>query len=433
MRALFIYLIRKTSPLFQLMPVFILQAILNILYKFSPKLTRKFFQFIPQKKIQLLKCTFIKKSQILSELKSNKFKYKLLAEERYEQVRTPDIFKITKNNFVNLRQAEISLYLFENASFYPKSDIISFKNQVFWEKANRSEFSQMMPMDSDFIAIDFPKKFLYHFITKKVKKFDVGFSLCGVHTGAWAHFLLSYLPKLISLKHVKDGENVVLILPQNMHQHHREMINLFLESHSLHRKIQIESVEDDVAIHCERLFYCNAIGFLSDSGLLVSPASASISKYGSEVTADFLKFLHGKVPESLPRKIYIGRGKERNNTNAIEVDDYFAGKGFETIYPHLLTLSEKIEIFGNATHICGPISSGFANLVFCKNKVKILGFFNYARAFDPFISGLNHAGNLGHEIMFVTGYEPPSHNVNNSYYIDIDRVIAACNEMSYFD
>jgi hypothetical protein len=384
-------------------------------------------------KLELLKCDFIKKSHILSVLESAEFKYQVIAEESYESVRTPDIFTITKNNFVNLRQAEICLYLFENASFYPKSDIINVNNRVFWEKANRSEFSQMIPMDSDFIAIDFPEKYLYHFVAKKVQKFNVGFSLCGVHTSAWGHFLLSYLPKIMTLTHVKDSESAVLILPKNMHQHHREMIDLFLEAHFIDRKIQIKCVEDDVVVHCERLFYCNAVGFLSDSGMLVSPASSSISKYGSEVTAGFLKFLHGRVPSSRPRKIYIGRGGGRNNTNAVEVEAYFQAKGFETVYPHLLSLTEKIEIFGNATHICGPVSSGFTNMIFSRNKVKILGFFNYARAFDPFISGLNHAGKLGHEIMFVTGYEPASHYINNSYYIGLDKVLAACDEMSYLD
>jgi len=388
---------------------------------------------VPLNKLELLTCDFIKKSHILSADESDGFKYHLIAEEAYESVRTPDIFSITKNNFVNLNRAEICIYLFENASFRAKSDIIIFNDLVFWEKANRSEFSQMIPVDSDFIAIDFPQKYVYHFIENKVAKFDVGFSLCGVHTGAWGHFLLSYIPKIMTLSHVEDSESVVLILPMNIHQHHREMVDLFLESHFLEKKIQVKCVDDNVVVNCEKLYYCNAIGFLSDHGLIVSPAGTCISKYGSEVTANFLRFLHAKVPISSPRKIYIGRGSGRNLTNSDEVEKFFESKGFETIYPHLISLSEKIEIFGNASHICGPVSSGFTNFIFCKNKVKILGFFNYARAFDPLISGLNHAGKLGHEILFVTGYEPPSTVINNSYYIGLEKVIAACEEISFLD
>ena len=133
------------------------------------------------------------------------------------------------------------------------------------------------------------------------------------------------------------------------------------------------------------------------------------------------------------KKIYIGRGPSRNLTNAPEIEEYFEANGFEIIYPHLLSLNEKIEIFGNATHICGPVSSGFANFIFCKNKIKVLGFFNYARSFDPFISGLNYAGDLGHDILFVTGYEPPSPLINNSYYIDLDTVKSACKEILFLD
>ena len=231
MKALFTRLIVKIIPAFQVLPVFILRFSLNILYLLSPKLTFRILQHVPLNKLELLTCDFIKKSHILSADESDGFKYHLIAEEAYESVRTPDIFSITKNNFVNLNRAEICIYLFENASFRAKSDIIIFNDLVFWEKANRSEFSQMIPVDSDFIAIDFPQKYVYHFIENKVAKFDVGFSLCGVHTGAWGHFLLSYIPKIMTLSHVEDSESVVLILPMNIHQHHREMVDLFLESH----------------------------------------------------------------------------------------------------------------------------------------------------------------------------------------------------------
>lgn len=412
-------------------PSLILTFSFNILYKLSDKLTIKILRQVPLKKLGKIKCYFIKKSRIISTSEAKKFRHHIIADEEYESVKTPNIFNISKNNFVTLRREEISLLLFENASFSPKSDIINLSNGVYWQKANKREFSQMLPADDDFLNFDIVNKEVYSIIKDKAENFDTGFSLCGVHTGAWAHFILSYLPKIKSLSLI--NEQCVLIIPKNMHAHHLEIIELYLSINLPDVKIQIKEVEDDNVIHCKKLYYCNTINYLNDHAYIIHPADTCISKYGSKVIASFLKPLHLKVIKSEPKKIYIGRGSSRNLTNALEVESYFKSNGFKIVYPHLLSLSEKIQIFGNATHICGPVSSGFANFIFCKNKVKILGFFNYARSFDPFISGLNYAGELGHEILFITGYEPPSPLINNSYFIELDDIKLACNEIDFLN
>ena len=420
-----------------ILPVFLLNLILSgvkfFKYDLYVKIIRK---MTPNKLLALTKLSpkAIAKLPIMTSKELSKYLLIELVPEKYEQVKTPDIYQITVDNFVNLRQDPINIYLFENVRFRPKSDIIQFDDKVFWQKFNRAEFSQMIPMDADFISVDYKSRqvFVINNDTRHSRHYQSAFSLCGVHTEAWGHFLLSYLPKLQALQNISETETNTIIIPKNMHAHHRDMIELFLEANFLERKLVIEEVDDHETIICDKLYYCNSIGFLSDSGLLVSPASSSISKYGSEAISNFMKHVHGKTPSTPTTKIYIGRGAGRNNTNAAEIEEFFVSNGFEVVYPHLLTIAQKMEIFGNATHICGPVSSGFTNMIFCKKNVKILGFFNYARAFDPFISGLNHAGGLGHEILFITGYEEPTPYINNSYYIDLERVKHACSDISFF-
>ena len=72
-------------------------------------------------------------------------------------------------------------------------------------------------------------------------------------------------------------------------------------------------------------------------------------------------------------------------------------------------------------------------MIFCKEKVKVLGFFNFARCFDPFISGLCYAGGFKHDVMFLTGYEEVSNDINNSYLIGLDKIISCCQEIKYLD
>ena len=70
-------------------------------------------------------------------------------------------------------------------------------------------------------------------------------------------------------------------------------------------------------------------------------------------------------------------------------------------------------------------------MIFCKSKVKVLGFFIFARFFDPFISGLSFAGGFNHEILFITGHEEVNINLNNSYLIELDKIITCCEKTRY--
>ena len=53
---------------------------------------------------------------------------------------------------------------------------------------------------------------------------------------------------MITLSHIREAENAVLVIPKDMHKHHKEMIKLFLEANFAHREIKIKCVDDDVAV-----------------------------------------------------------------------------------------------------------------------------------------------------------------------------------------
>jgi hypothetical protein len=378
-------------------------------------------------------CGLVKKYHILTNAEAAAYKVHLVDEERYEQVRTPDVYEVTKDNFVNLRKHEIAIYCFQNARIRAKSDIIKIGANVYWEKANRPEFAQTIPVDSDYISIDKVNGSLLLFEEKKIRHFESGFSLCGVHTNTWAHFIISYLPKLIALDKLNLVSKLSLFVPSKMLDNNKDLIIFVLNNINAKNDVEIVYVEDDEIIECTKLYYCNAVGFLCDHSTYVHPASSCISSFGAKAVHAVASKIWSTVKVSQPKKLYIGRGAGRNLFNASEVEKYFIDKGFEIVHPHLMSLDEKINTFGNATHICGPVSSGFANIIFCKEKVKVLGFFNFARCFDPFISGLSYAGGFNHEIMFITGYEDVNDNINNSYLIELKRIIECCREVKYFD
>jgi hypothetical protein len=393
--------------------------------------TKKILSKVSINKLIKSDCNSIRHYHILTNVESSAYKVKLIDEERYERVRTPDIYEVSKDNFVTLRKHEIAIYCFPNARFRAQSDILKIGDSVFWEKANRPEFAQITPLDDDFISIDKLSRHVLAVEGKKIRHFKYGYSLCGVHTSAWAHFIISYLPKLVALDELDFDFKLSLFVPSSMLENSKDLISFLLSNSSAKRKIEIIYVEDDEVIECSNLYYCNAIGYLGDHSTYVHPTSCCISAYGAKAVQKVSKLLWSTVKISKPRKLYIGRGAGRNLYNAKEVEMYFIENGFEIIHPHLMTLAEKINTFGNATHICGAVSSGFANMIFCKNTVKILGFFNFARCFDPFLSGLIFEGGFNHDLLFITGHEEVNTDPNNSYLIELDKIISCCEKTKF--
>lgn len=415
------------------MPASLLDVFLKLFYLYKSSYAYRILTKLPLNLLIHSRCNFVKQYHILTTGESAAYKVHLIDEERYEQVKTPDVHDVTKDNFVTLRKHEIAIYCFPNARIRAKSDIVKFGESVFWEKANRPEFAMTIPVDSDFVSINKISRNVVAFEEKAIRYFDNGFSLCGVHTNTWAHFIISYLPKLIALDELNSDVKLTLLVPRNMLENNKDLIVFVLSNVNARKDIEIVYVEDDEIVECSNLFYCNAIGYLCDHSAYVSPASSCISDYGAKAVQKVSNRIWSTVKMSQPRRLYIGRGAGRNLFNAAEVEKYLIQNGFEIVHPHLMTLEEKINTFGNASHICGPVSSGFANMIFCKNKVKILGFFNFARCFDPFISGLSYAGGLNHEILFMTGHEDVNSNFNNSYLIELDKIMTCCENTKYFE
>jgi capsular polysaccharide biosynthesis protein len=415
---------------------FLFTFVVAFITKMSPEAMKKAVRLIPFDRARKIRGGSFQLFAIENEESFRKYEQHILEPEAYERIRTPNIVNISKENHVNLLRRKIAIYLFRNAVFSAESDAIIVDGKVYWEKGTRPEAAMTIPIDSDVISHDFTKKqvILYR-NQRKIRRFKKGFSLCGVHAGAWAHFLYTYIPKLLSLKQLVDhnaDEKLDIFVPSNLHSHNYETIHVVLARLGVQDNTTLTTIDADEIVQCESLYYVSNPSFLCDHSTYVHPSSACISRYTANAVKELSEELWQRVKPGPKRKIYIGRGKGRNLDNAAEVEQYFQSQGFEIVYPHLLSFDEKIQMFGNCTHIAGPISSGFVNFIFAANKVKILGFFNYCRAFDPFLSSVLEAGRYAHSLDIMTGTEIVNTNLNNSYHIPLNEITKWCNDNCYF-
>jgi hypothetical protein len=337
------------------MPSNLINLFLRLLYLYRSSFAYAILIKLPFNKLNFFSCDFVKRYHILNYDESIIFQKYTLDEERYEQVRTPDVYGVTKDNFVTLRKHEVAIYCFPKGRIRAKSDIIKVGNNVFWEKSNRPEFAQTIPVDSDFISIDKVNRKLLAFDEKNIRYFHSGFNLCGVHTNTWAHFIISYLPKLIALDEFNLSSKLSLLVPSNMLENNKELVLFVLKNINTKNEVEVVYVKDDEIIECANLYHCNSIGFLCDHSTYIHPASACISIYGAKAVRTVANKIWSTVKVSKSRKLYIGRGAGRNLFNASEVEKYFIDNGFEIVHPHLMgwegVMDRKGSCEGSCTHV----------------------------------------------------------------------------------
>ena len=88
------------------------------------------------------------------------------------------------------------------------------------------------------------------------------------------------------------------------------------------------------------------------------------------------KFLKYKKSTNTFKKIFIDRSDSKLRhcklINNNEIKYFLKSKGFKILKLSNLNFRNQVNIFNNAEIIVGPHGAGFANLVFCKKKTKVI-------------------------------------------------------------
>ncbi len=90
-----------------------------------------------------------------------------------------------------------------------------------------------------------------------------------------------------------------------------------------------------------------------------------------------LKYFNDSKNKSYPSKIFINRKDGtgwRFIINENEVENFLISEGFESITLSNYSFIDQVRMFNQAESIVGLHGAGFANLIFCKPKTKVLEF-----------------------------------------------------------
>jgi len=408
------------SQLICLLPDKPATALIDALYAIRPSLLLQLLAKLPHHVFETKACDYVGIYTILTENELRKYAYRVIDPERIEAVPLPYVYGLSTGGSYSILKSEITLYKFTNAMFHPFSDAIRVGNKVYWEKSARTQFTKLIPADRDLVSYDRHERSLLLKKFNQVHKIKSGFSLSGVHVNSWGHFIGNFFPKMLALKEI-DVKDLAILVPSNVDDHIKGLVELCAKRLGPYA---VHYLDPNMPVECESLYYCSSPSYLADHADYLHLADILISQYAINALHDLVGLVRHESSPSGNRKIFIGRTGYRNLENYKEVEALFVNFGFEVVYPHRLTLSEKIAVFEEASHIAGPASSGFANWIFSRPGTKALAFINFARSLDlysgPFMQAPFHIKSF-----FVTGEESYASNVHNSYRISLDRIQAA--------
>jgi capsular polysaccharide biosynthesis protein len=202
--------------------------------------------------------------------------------------------------------------------------------------------------------------------------------MTGVHTSAFGHWLIEYLPKVWALM-ARDGYSAVpLLVDARLAPQHLEAVRLL--AGDANPFIVLEGHE---SVRVDRLWVASALGYLA-SGMDHRRLGVDDEAYG-RLMARVAPTLEAIDTTGTPTRLYLSRkpSQHRRLVNAREVEDRLAAAGFVRKDFAELPFIEQLRLVRGADWIVGPSGSALLMAIFGHPRVRIgalvpLGLFDVA-------------------------------------------------------
>lgn len=353
--------------------------------------------------------------------------YKFKPETR-ETIKLMRVYGFIEGGDFTLTYPEINLWRFEEATVIGRNDFVIKGKEVFWNKIGNYNFAKNIPADNNLIKYSQDSMVIKG--GKDDKRFDVVFSLLGVHATVWSHSLSEYFTKISVLPKVLEKEKgIVKVLVPDYKD--KQLKQVMYEALKRFERIEIIPVEDGECVHADRLYYLPRPTTFTDHETYVAIGDDVQPKIVADIIKRDLveKSVRDAKDPSYPHKLFlIRRATHRVLTNNDEVETFFKNQGYHLLDPSKVTLEEKIKYFYNAEEIVGPFSSAFSNLIFSKPGTKVLMFSNFQRIFENWLS--MHYQHFNIDMWFVTGYDVMKNDSSHTnFFVSLERIKDACDKV----
>lgn len=128
----------------------------------------------------------------------------------------------------------------------------------------------------------------------------------------------------------------------------------------------------------------------------------------------------GSIHQNTPKKFFISRKSTKwRQYNEDEVIKVVVSKGYEVVYPEMMTVKEQFSLFNNADEIVAASGAAISNIICCKPGTKVLVLVS-VRIDGAIFSTI--AKTLGIDMRYMVGTITNYNNVQSDFRIDCDQL-----------
>jgi capsular polysaccharide biosynthesis protein len=255
------------------------------------------------------------------------------------------------------------------------------------------------------------------------------FSLIGLHSAAFGHWLVEFLPRLWACRPLPGFAAVPVLVDAQMPPQHREALDAFL----LPGQAVIELAPGD-AVRVADLWLATAPLYMPTGPRPGAPCAPDLLAVDAEAFARTLRAASAERPVdgAHGRRLYLARKdtQHRRLLNRVEVEAWMAAHAFDLVDFADIPFAEQVARMRAADIVVGP--DGSANLMtyFARPGTRI-GILSGAAVEDcEWYVAISDA--LGHRVVVLPGETPSErddYRTFSDYRIDLDRLAAMCRDL----
>ena len=244
--------------------------------------------------------------------------------------------------------------------------------------------------------------------------------LGGVHSVAFGHWIIEYLPKVWALMERAGFGDVPLLIDARMPDQHLDAVRLFAGNGN-----PVVVLGDHESVRVERLWVASALSYLPVGPLPAPPGPRM--RIGLD-DAGFRRLMDRLAPTldaldtvDAPERLYLTRrpGQHRRLVDADAVEALLREAGFEAIEFGSLPFAEQVRLVRGASWIVGPSGSALLTAIFGRPGLRV------GALMPPFLRDVGWLAQasrpLGIELTAIVGEvadEHPTYRWMSDYRID---------------
>lgn len=204
------------------------------------------------------------------------------------------------------------------------------------------------------------------------RKFECVLSLLGIHSFAFGHWLMEFLPKVWMCMEQPGFERVTILIDRQMPPQHREALRCFVGPEQ-----SIETVAPNETVHVDRLWVCPAPyyqpagpkpGAAAAPGLLAADSSFMVPLLNRATSR-----LRGIGSRQNGKRIFLVRkaSQHRKLVNQPEVIEFLARQGFFSVDFGELSFGEQLSLIRSAKIVIAADGSSSIMTMFAAKGARI--------------------------------------------------------------